>query len=117
MTSTEQGPVDDVLRLRFQAVRRGCEFSRALGDERCYHGNGSADGRLGDAERRADFCLGAIVAHIGQGGCHRFEKPDAWRPAWGARPAFHGVNADAEVDDFFAVEPGGIIHAMACSVD
>ncbi len=93
------------------------EFADRFGDERGYRGYRAADRRLGDAERLADFCLGAVVAHIGQGGCHRFKKPEAWRPDWGARPAFHGINADAEVDDFFAVEPGDMIHVMACSLD
>jgi hypothetical protein len=35
----------------------------------------------------------------------------------GPSPAFRGINADAEVNDFFAVEPGGMIHVMACSRD
>jgi hypothetical protein len=30
---------------------------------------------------------------------------------------FRGVDPDAQVDDFFAVEPGDMIHVMACSAD
>jgi len=29
----------------------------------------------------------------------------------------HGIYPDAEVDDFFTVEPGGMMHVMACSSD
>ena len=36
---------------------------------------------------------------------------------WGSRPGLHGIDPDAEVDDFFAVEPGGMMQVMACSVD
>src|ERR1700760_2654557 len=50
----------------------------------------AADRRLGHTERLADFRLGAVVPHVGQGGCHRFEKPEAWRPVCSAYPAFGG---------------------------
>jgi len=36
-------------------------------------------------------------------------------PVHSAGFAFLGIDANAEIDDFFAAEPGGMIHAMACS--
>jgi hypothetical protein len=48
---------------------------------------------------------------------HRFEKAEAGRPVWGIRVTFHGIDEDAQIDDFLTVEPGGMIHAMACSRD
>jgi len=35
----------------------------------------------------------------------------------GIFPGLHGIYPDAEVDDFFAIEPGGMMHVMACSMD
>jgi len=65
----------------------------------------------------ADFRLGTVVPHVGQRGHYRFEKPEAWRPIRRCCAALHGIDSDAEVDDFFVIEPGGMIHAMACSTD
>jgi hypothetical protein len=48
---------------------------------------------------KAFLHLRAVVPHVGQRGHYRFEKPYA------------------EVDDFFTVEPGGMIHEMACFMD
>ena len=103
--------------MRVQVVGSRDEFAHRFGDERGYRGYRTADGRLGDAERLANFRLGAVVPHVGQRGCHRFEKPEAWRPIRGIRPSVRGINADAEVNNLFAVEPGGMIHVMACSED
>jgi hypothetical protein len=63
------------------------------------------------------FRLCAIMPHVGQRGHYRFEKTEAWWPIRGSRPGLHGIYPDAEVDDFFAIEPGGMMHVMACSVD
>jgi hypothetical protein len=57
------------------------------------------------------------MPHVGQRGHYRFEKTKAWRPNRGSRPGLHGIYSDAEVDDFFAIEPGGMMHVMACSMD
>jgi hypothetical protein len=57
------------------------------------------------------------MPHVGQCGHYRFEKTEAWRPIRGSRSGLRGIYPDAEIDDFFAVEPGGMIHAMACSLD
>jgi hypothetical protein len=57
------------------------------------------------------------MPHVGQRGHYRFEKTKAWRPNRGSRPGLHGIYPDAEVDDFFAIEPGGMMHVMACSMD
>jgi hypothetical protein len=56
------------------------------------------------------------MPHVGQRGHYRFEKTEAWRPIRGSRPGLHGIYPDAEVDDFFAIEPGGMMHVMACSM-
>src|SRR5215471_5798614 len=39
---------------------------------------GAADGRLGDPERFANFCLGAVVPHVGKRSHYRSEEPEAW---------------------------------------
>jgi hypothetical protein len=57
------------------------------------------------------------MPHVGQRGHYRFEKTEAWRPIHGSCPGLHGIDPDAEVDDFFAVEPAGMMHVMACSTD
>jgi hypothetical protein len=57
------------------------------------------------------------MPHVGQRGHYRFEKTKAWRPNRGSRLGLHGIYPDAEVDDFFAIEPGGMMHVMACSMD
>src|SRR5271166_1243005 len=93
------------------------KFARRFRDEWGYSGYSAADSRLGDAERLADFRLGAIMPHVGQCGHCRFEKTEARRPIRRSCLGLHGVYPDAEVDDFFAVEPGGMMHVMACSMD
>jgi hypothetical protein len=70
-----------------------------------------------DSDRLADFRLGAIVPYVSKRCCHRFEKTEAWRPVRSIWSALHGINADAEVNVFFAIEPSGMIHVMACSWD
>ena len=78
------------------------------------------DGGLTSSERAGQpgaARLGAVMPHVGQRGCHRFEKPETWRPVPGFCPASRRIDPDAEVDDFFTVEPGGMIHTMACSSD
>jgi hypothetical protein len=61
-------------------------------------------------------CL-RLCPHVGQRGHYRFEKTEAWRPIRGSCPGLHGIDPDAEVDDFFAIEPSGMMHVMACSTD
>src|SRR5689334_2475441 len=95
----------------------GHKFERRFRNERRYGRDGAADSRLGYAERLAYFRLCAIMPHVGQRGHYRFEKTEAWRPTRGSCPGLHGIYPDAEVDDFFAIEPGGMMHVMACSVD
>jgi hypothetical protein len=82
-----------------------------------FFGFGAADSRLWYAEWLADFRLCAIMTHVGQGGHYRFEKTEAWWPIRGSCPGSRGIYPDAEVDDFFAIEPGGMMHVMACSKD
>src|SRR5205807_3728156 len=105
----QQCAVQDVLGIRAKVVGGRDRLTRYFGNERSYSGNGAADGRLGYAERFADFCLGAVVPHVGQRGHHGFEKSETWRPINVSFSASHGIYQDAQVDDFFTVEPGGII--------
>jgi hypothetical protein len=95
------------LGIRIEVVRGRHEFAGCFRDERRYGGYGATDGRLGYAKRLADFRLCTIVSHVGQRGHYRFEKAEARRPVRRSRLVARGVDPDAEVDDFFAVEPGG----------
>ena len=112
-----QCAIQDVLGIRVKVVSGRHKFARRFRNERRYGRYGAADSRLGHAERLADFRLCAIMPHVGQRGHYRFEKTEAWRPIQGSCPGLHGIYPDAEVDDFFAVEPGGMMHVMACSKD
>ena len=117
MTSMGAVFIQDVLGIRVKVVSGRHKFTGRLRNERRYGRYGAADSRLGYAERLADFCLCAIMPHVGQCGRYRFEKTEAWRPIRGSCPGLHGIDPDAEVDDFFAVEPGRMMHVMACSMD
>ena len=110
MTSMEQALVRGrAPRIRVKVVSGRHKFARRLRNERRYGRDGAADSRLGYAERLADFRLCAIMPHIGQCGHYRPEKTEAWRPIRRSRPGLHGIYPDAEVDDFFAIEPGGYV--------
>lgn len=91
------------------------KLARRFRNERGYGRYGTADSRLGYAERLADFRLRSVVPYVGQRGCQRFEKSEAWRPFRDDRWALYGIYPDAQINDFLAVEPGGMIHVMACS--